>query len=99
VKTRREAVLGLAGFLAQAAQQLPANRNIKWALGSNLWNSYPGTRFTDILDVMHDTGFIGLRLTQYPEILTKYGITPEQMERVFPARSPGDYHFIQWRRR
>src|SRR5258708_22281796 len=78
--TRREAVLGLAGFLAQAAQRLPANKNVKWALGSNLWNSFPGTRFTDILDVMRDTGFIGLRLTQYPQILTKYGITAKQME-------------------
>ncbi len=84
--TRREAVLGLAGLLAQAAQQLPADRNVKWALGSNLWNSYPGTHFTDILDVMHDTGFIGLRLTQYPQILTKYGITPDQMERELSRR-------------
>jgi inosose dehydratase len=86
VMTRREAVLGLAAFLAQTAQQLPANRNIQWALGSNLWNSYPGTRFTDILDVMHDTGFIGLRLTQYPQILTRYSITPEQMERELSRR-------------
>ncbi|HET6219724.1 MAG TPA: TIM barrel protein [Acidobacteriaceae bacterium] len=84
--TRRKALFDLAGFLAQAAQQLPANRNIKWALGSNLWNSYPGTRFTDILDVMHDTGFIGLRLTQYPQILTKYDITPDQMEREVSRR-------------
>jgi inosose dehydratase len=66
--------------LARAAAQLPANRNVRWALGSNLWNSFPGTHFTDILDVMRDTGFIGLRLTQYPQILTKYGITAEQME-------------------
>jgi inosose dehydratase len=84
--TRREALLALAGILAGAAQQLPANRNVKWALGSNLWNSFPGTRFTDILDVMHDTGFIGLRLTQYPQILTKYDITPDQMERELSRR-------------
>src|SRR6202453_5479919 len=84
--TRREAIVGLAGFLAQAAQRLPANRNVKWALGSNLWDSFPGTHFTDILDVMHDTGFVGLRLTQYPQILTKYAITPEQMERELSKR-------------
>jgi inosose dehydratase len=78
--TRREFLFVLAGTLAGAAQQLPANRKVRWALGSNLWNSYPGTRFTDILDVMHDTGFIGLRLTQYPQILSKYDITPHQME-------------------
>ena len=35
---------------------------------------------------MHDTGFIGLRLTQYPQILTKYDITPEQMEREVSRR-------------
>jgi inosose dehydratase len=84
--TRREAVLGLAGLLVGAAQQLPANRNVKWALGTNLWNSFPGTRFTDILDVMHDTGFIGVRLTQYPQILTRYNITAEQMERELSRR-------------
>jgi sugar phosphate isomerase/epimerase len=78
--------MGLAGFLAQAAAQLPANKNVKWALGSNLWNSFPGTNFTDILDVMHDTGFIGLRLTQYPQILTKYNTTPEQMEKELSKR-------------
>src|SRR5215469_15226009 len=84
--TRREALLGLTGILAGAAQQMPANRNVKWALGSNLWNSYPGTRFTDILDVMRDTGFIGLRLTQYPQILKKYDITLEQMEQEVSKR-------------
>jgi inosose dehydratase len=84
--TRREAILGLAGMLSQAWQQLPANRNVKWALGSNLWNSFPGSQFTDILDVMHDTGFIGLRLTQYPQILTKYNITQAQMEKELSRR-------------
>lgn len=84
--TRREAIFGLAGMLSQAAQRLPANRNVKWALGSNLWNSFPGSRFTDILDVMHDTGFIGLRLTQYPQILSKYDITQAQMETQLSRR-------------
>lgn len=78
--TRRTALGSLAALLLNAATDLPANRKVRWALGSNLWNSYPDTRFTDILDIMRDTGFIGLRLTQYPQILTKYGITPAQME-------------------
>lgn len=78
--TRRLSLLSLAALLLRAADKLPANRNVRWALGSNLWNSYPGTRLTDILDVMRDTGFIGLRLTQYPHILQKYDITPERME-------------------
>jgi inosose dehydratase len=86
VLTRREALLGLTALLAQVAQGLPANRNVRWALGSNLWNSFPGSKFTDILDVMHDTGFVGLRLTQYPQILTKYGITADEMERELSRR-------------
>jgi sugar phosphate isomerase/epimerase len=84
--TRRKHLLALGSLLARAAERLPANRNVRWALGSNLWNSYPGTRFTDILDVMRDTGFIGLRLTQYPQILTKYGITPQQIEQEVSSR-------------
>ena len=73
--TRRD-VLGamgaLAGTLGQAAERLPANKNVKWALGSNLWNSFPQVPFTDIFDVMKDTGFIGVRVTQFPAILKKY---------------------------
>jgi inosose dehydratase len=84
--TRRTLLCGLAAVLARAANRLPANRNVRWALGSNLWNSFPGTRFTDILDVMRDTGFIGLRLTQYPRILTKYSITGPEMERELSRR-------------
>ncbi|MBV9676504.1 MAG: TIM barrel protein [Acidobacteriaceae bacterium] len=84
--TRRKHLLALGSLVAQAAERLPAHRSIRWALGSNLWNSYPGTRFTDILDIMRDTGFIGLRLTQYPQILTKYEITPSQMERELSSR-------------
>jgi inosose dehydratase len=78
--TRRTCLLALSSLLARAADRLPANQNVKWALGSNLWNSFPPVPFTDILDVMKDTGFIGIRLTQFPQILTKYNITADQME-------------------
>ena len=70
----------MAAVLARAASRLPANRNVKWGLGSNLWNSFPGSTFTDILDVMRDTGFIGLRLTQFPQILKTYNISAKQMQ-------------------
>lgn len=76
----------MAAALAGAAERLPANRNIRWALGTSLWNSYPRTKFTDILDIMRDTGFIGLRLTQFPLILKTYDITAEQMEREVSRR-------------
>jgi sugar phosphate isomerase/epimerase len=69
----------MSAALGRAASRLPANRNVKWGLGSNLWNSFPGSTFTDILDVMRDTGFIGLRLTQFPQILKTYNISAKQM--------------------
>ncbi len=77
--TRRTALAALAGTLARAANRLPANKNVKWALGSNLWNYFPHVPFTDILDVMKDTGFIGVRVTQFPKILQTYDTTAERM--------------------
>jgi sugar phosphate isomerase/epimerase len=70
----------MAAALGRAAAKLPANKNVKWGLGSNLWNFFPGSKFTDILDVMRDTGFIGLRVTQFPQILKTYDITAKQMQ-------------------
>jgi inosose dehydratase len=84
--TRREVLGAMAAALAGAAGRLPANRNVKWGLGSNLWNYFPRVPFTDILDVMKDTGFIGLRVTQFPQILTTYGITAAQMEKEASKR-------------
>ena len=78
--TRREALALWGAALARAADRLPANRNVKWGLGSNLWNYFPRVPFTDILDVMKDTGFIGLRLTQFPQILKTYDITAARMQ-------------------
>ncbi len=69
----------LAATLTRAAGRLPANKNVKWGLGSNLWNYFPRVPFTDILDVMKDTGFIGLRVTQFPQILQTYNLTAAQM--------------------
>jgi sugar phosphate isomerase/epimerase len=76
----------MSATLARAADRLPANRNVKWGLGSNLWNSFPGSTFTDILDVMRDTGFIGLRLTQFPQILKTYNISAKQMQQEASKR-------------
>jgi sugar phosphate isomerase/epimerase len=85
--TRRAALAALAATLARAAGRLPANKNVRWALGANLWNYFPRVPFTEILDVMRDTGFIGIRLTQFPRILTTYGITQAQMEREVAKRN------------
>ncbi len=94
--TRRESLALLAATLARAAGRLPANRNVKWGLGSNLWNYFPRVPFTDILDVMKDTGFIGLRVTQFPQILKTYDITAAQMQKeADEARLPHRHHFLQ----
>jgi len=84
--TRRESIAVLAAGLASAAGRLPVNRNVKWGLGSNLWNYFPRVGFTDILDVMRDTGFTGLRLTQFPQILKTYDITAADMQKEASKR-------------
>ena len=61
--------------------------NVRWALGSNLWNYFPHVPFTDILDVMRDTGFIGVRVTQFPQILTTYNITTAELEKEVSKRN------------
>src|SRR5947199_8139323 len=72
--------------LSDEDPKLPANKYVKWALGTNLFNSFKGTTFTDILDVMRDTGFIGARLTQFPQILQTYNITVAQMQQECSKR-------------
>ena len=70
-----------------AAAKLPANQNVKWALSSALWNQFRPWKFTDILDVMKDTGFTGMRVTSFPGILDKYGLTAAQMQKEFEKRN------------
>jgi sugar phosphate isomerase/epimerase len=84
--TRRQVLALMASTLARAAGRIPANRNVKWGLGSNLWNSFPRVPFTDLLDVMKDTGFVGLRLTQFPQILNTYNITAAKMQQEASKR-------------
>lgn len=84
--TRRTVLFQLAASLARAATQLPSNRKIRWAVGANLWNFYPHVAFMDILDIMRDTGFVGVRLTQFPGILQRYQITATQMEKEVSRR-------------
>ena len=83
---RREFLAVLGTCLASAAGQVPANKNIRWALSANLWNRWPTGPFTDILDVMRDTGFIGVRMTQFPGILEKYSLTVGQLQTELSKR-------------
>ena len=68
-----------AALAAAAENSMPTNKNVKWALSSALWNYQPTAPFTGILDVMKDTGFIGVRVTSFPQILERYWMTQAQM--------------------
>jgi len=83
---RREFLATMTAALATAASRLPANKNVRWALSANLWNRWPTGPFTDILDVMRDTGFIGVRMTQFPGILEKYKLTVAQLQSELEKR-------------
>lgn len=84
---RRTFLTWLSASLARAARPLPANRDIKWALSGGLWSHYPAGPFTDILDVMRDTGFIGIRLTNYPGMLKSYDLTVSKLEKEVSKRN------------
>jgi inosose dehydratase len=85
--TRRVFVPLLSGALARAAARLPANRNVKWALSAALWNHFRPCPFTEILDIMKDTGFIGIRMTSFPGVLKAYGLSPAQMRQEVEKRN------------
>jgi inosose dehydratase len=92
---RREFLFTIASALAsslpssnaKAAAKLPANQNVKWAVSSALWNHFEPGPLTDILDVMRDTGFPGLRLTSFPAVLDKYAMTAPEMQREVSKRN------------
>ncbi|MBI3470058.1 MAG: TIM barrel protein [Candidatus Solibacter usitatus] len=84
---RRAFLAALSASLTKAAGKLPANKNLKWAVSAGLWGHFKRGPFTDILDVMKDTGFIGIRLTGFPGILRTYDLTPQQMEKEVSKRN------------
>lgn len=83
---RRQFLASLSAALSSAADRLPANKNLKWAVSAGLWSHFRPLPFTDILDVMRDTGFIGIRLTGFPGILKTYNLTAAQMEKEVSRR-------------
>ena len=87
--TRRQAIAIIAASAARAASaagRLPANENVKWAVSLALWGHFRQVKFTDVLDIMKDTGFPGIRMTSFPQCLTTYNITAEDMEREISKR-------------
>jgi sugar phosphate isomerase/epimerase len=83
---RRTFLAALSATLTRAADRLPANKNIKWAVSLGLWGHFKPVAFTDVLDVMKDTGFPGIRLTGFPGCLKTYNITADQMEKEVSKR-------------
>ena len=79
-------LLPLSAALAEAASVLPANRNVKWALSSALWNQLPPCSFNSILDVVQETGFIGIRVAGFPHVLRQYGLTEAELRREVSRR-------------
>ena len=84
---RRSFLASLSSSLLLASRRLPANQNVRWAVSANLWNHFKFVPFTDILEVMRDTGFIGIRMTQFPGILQKYSLTVSQLETELNKRN------------
>ena len=84
---RRGFLVAMGAGLARAAGRLPANKNLKWGLSLGLWNHFRPVKFTDVLDVMRDTAFIGIRLTGFPGVLKAYDMTAAQMEREVSRRN------------
>ena len=76
----------LSAAVANAASRLPANRNVKWAVSLGLWLHLPPCPFTDILDVMKETRFIGIRLTNFDGFLQQYKLTAAQLHRELSRR-------------
>ena len=84
---RREFLSALAGTLGAFRRPADgAGKNISWALSLGLWNHLVPVAFTDILDVMKDTGFTGIRMTGFPGCLTQYNLTVPTLQKELDRR-------------
>jgi inosose dehydratase len=94
--TRREVLRALgakAAALAAVRERAAAaaGPNIKWAVGMFLWAStqWPDrgpVPFTDMLDVIKDTGFDGFRFVGWPDSLQKYDLSMSFLDQELSKR-------------
>jgi sugar phosphate isomerase/epimerase len=77
----------LPAGLAHSTPRLPANRNVKWALSLGTWANLPPCPFNEILDLMQETGFMGIRLTNFDTFLERYNLTVPQLHRELSRRN------------
>ena len=93
---RRELLAALAARAASLAAfrekaGAAAGPNLKWAVSMFLWTStqWPDRApvpFTDMLDVVKDTGFDGFRFVGWPEALEKYDLSLSFLDRELSRR-------------
>ena len=78
---------GSLGGLAAGAGQSQSGPNLKWAVSMGTWwHHMPRDSFTQVLDVMKDTGYTGIRLTGFPGCLAGYNLTTSALERELSKR-------------
>ena len=87
---RRRRFLGtlagtLAGFAASSASAA-GGKNIQWAFSLGLWGHLEKVPFTEVLAVMKDTGFTGLRMTSFPRCLETYDLTISKLQKELEKR-------------
>src|SRR5579872_7092895 len=95
--TRRALLSALgarAALLASTRERAAAavGPNLKWAVSMFLWTSTQwGDRapvpFTDMLDVIKDTGFDGFRFVGWPASLEKYDLSLPFLDRELSKRN------------
>jgi inosose dehydratase len=74
-----------------AAVEGPGERHIRWAVSMFLWTSTQWGddekgRWTEMLDVIKDTGFDGFRLVGWPQSLERYNMPEAALERELSKR-------------
>src|SRR4029434_4381881 len=94
---RREFTAAMAASLAALRERAEAMNasirpNIKWCVSSFLWTStqWPDKGvlpYTEMLDVIRDTGFNGYRFTGWPGIIDKRGRSLSQLEKELSKRN------------
>jgi len=93
---RRELITAAAALTAlrgrAEAMYGDSRPNIKWCVSSFLWTStqWPDNGplpYTEMLDVIRDTGFNGYRFTGWPGILDRIGMSLAQLEKELSRRN------------
>jgi inosose dehydratase len=94
---RREFMAATAAALSSLRDRIqaatpPGDRNILWSVSMFLWTSTQwkddgSARFTDMLDVIKDTGFDGFRLIGWPQSLDRYGMQIPILEKELSKRN------------